>query len=589
MNTFSFASFALATGKSVRRSTEPFRIKSPMDSKGTISFPIGTFISQFDKELLNIAEELGLEPKVSAHFPNTNTILLQKPRIALFADAGSPFLFASILSKAGMNYYPISALEIRRNCIDNYDVLIIPGGGDGGPAAQAEILGERGKQAVKNFVKRGGGVWGSCAGCINIIRVPRTAWKPSTEIREWSSIGGMELINAEYWSSGYSGVGKLLMENLFPTHPVMFGLPTLFEMTWHLGPLMTRAKSRLYWASQATPLLKVKGFTKHWTAAEYVYALEKQFEEGALDRTYAGRGIKEGGFGLMIGRYGSGRVCASGGHPEFGMDPLLEKCGEPAKILLNFILWSTSSNSQNLFETPVKMQLTTNYRSDPVIEKRLFSLVSEKTDELSMELKTLVDKSSGFPYEWFAENNFPSTFGLTGTEKWPSIIKRLVELPSEIARENKSVYRLVFRARKTLMQHNREHLNTIMRHEDSLSEVDQAENELWKQFQLIHDDYIYDRDGVDRVRDYGWQGVLGLLESALDKIKTITRTDCSFKKKINLYSAICDWYLGALYDMLNALTVLQARRTLIIRALRLARASCANFEHSDTHNIDVNQ
>jgi hypothetical protein len=581
LKAFNFACFALTTVKNVQWLVEPFRTKLATEPR-VADLPIGTFITQFDRELLDKAEDLGLQTIVSSESITSKTIFLRQPRIALFADAGSPFPFASVLAKAGMKYSPLSASEIRGNRLKDYNIFIIPGGGDGGPMAQAELLGKEGKQAVKNFVRQGGGVWGSCAGCINIVQISKQMKELGTrEFGDWSSIGDMELINAEYWSVGESGVGRLLVENLLPTHPVMFGLPSFFEMTWHLGPLISRAKTRLEGASRPVPLLRVKNFTKHWTAAEYVYAQEKQFEEGGLDKTYVGRGIAEGRVGVMVGRYGSGRVCASGGHPEFGLDPLLEKWGKPAKMLLNFVLWATSFSRQNLYGTSAEEMPAKCSSSDWVIKSRIFLLTEKKISALRTAIKSLTGKASGFPPEWFADNEFPATFGLTGSEKWPIVVKRLCELPNEIARANMNVYRLALEAERMLLYLKNELLKTNApkrRQHASWITIERVKKEICEQFLVIKEDYVYGVSNFERENDYGWQGVLILLESALNKIKKITSTKPSPEEKVSLYSTICDWYLGALYDLINALTVLQARQTFIIEALKSARTLNAGIK-----------
>jgi putative intracellular protease/amidase len=68
---------------------------------------------------------------------------------------------ARILGRAGMHVVPVGAEEIAAGSLADFDVVIFPGGSG---SKQAAAIGERGREQVRQFVERGGGYIGICAG-----------------------------------------------------------------------------------------------------------------------------------------------------------------------------------------------------------------------------------------------------------------------------------------------------------------------------------------------------------------------------------------------------------------------------------------
>ena len=91
-----------------------------------------------------------------------------------------------ILSPAnGFSARRVTPREIRGGCLDEADVLIMPGGSGSKPAAQLE---EEGRRRIRDFVRGGGGYVGICAGSYL-----------ATTHYDWS----LGLINAQVWDRAH--------------------------------------------------------------------------------------------------------------------------------------------------------------------------------------------------------------------------------------------------------------------------------------------------------------------------------------------------------------------------------------------------
>ena len=88
-------------------------------------------------------------------------------RVAVFVGSGArnvgAFRWLQITTCAkDMEPVFVDGASVRNGALDDADVLVIPGGWSGG---EAETLEADGREKVKDFVRRGGGYIGTCAGC----------------------------------------------------------------------------------------------------------------------------------------------------------------------------------------------------------------------------------------------------------------------------------------------------------------------------------------------------------------------------------------------------------------------------------------
>ncbi len=295
----------------------------------------------------------------------------------------------------------------------------------------------------------------------------------------------------------------------------MLGLPRTFEMVWHLGPLLSKASKSLGDASIPEELIRPIGFTNAWTPAEIILS-DKKITETELEKSYVGRGINEQRSGILVGNFGKGKVCACGGHPEFGMDVLLENPGVAAKIFVNFILWATSNNPIEGLDLPYERSAAA-LNHLPNLSARI---VQSRIRNLQYQIRELVQLSKINPDpEWLKPERAEATFGLTAKEKWPMILERLSNLPSEIESDFHQLLknrRLVLAKLRQLKYSPKSNPRKEERDFDLASGSARMISELEAQLVRLEDCLFYkiDRDKTD----YGYQGVLPLLTSAREKI-----------------------------------------------------------------------
>ena len=92
----------------------------------------------------------------------------EKPlRVAVFVGSGArnvgAFRWLQITTCAkDMASIPVDGAAVRNGALDGADVLVMPGGWSGD---EAKTLEADGREKVKDFVRRGGGYIGTCAGC----------------------------------------------------------------------------------------------------------------------------------------------------------------------------------------------------------------------------------------------------------------------------------------------------------------------------------------------------------------------------------------------------------------------------------------
>jgi len=566
-----FANIALKYGLKVEWTLEAFSQPSRVKTEKT-NYAAGTYLIILDDvdahasdKILDTAETLELKIEVIRGSISCKKTTLSSARVCIYADAGSPYPFASALSESGFDLDPITADQIRKNLLSEFDVLIIPGGGDDGPPRQSELLGKIGRRKIRKFLIGGGNVWGSCAGCCNLILYAEDKFPWAANYEDWKQMRSMNVINSEYWDTGMTGVGKLKVSNLRRDHPLMFGLPEEFELTWHLGPLLSLAKvHNVRRASEPIPLIQAKGFTSAWTAAEYLNSPSDPALPKALDKTYAGRGIKARKYGLIAGYYGRGKVVACAAHPEFGLDPLLEWRGVPARMISNFLFWATSAKSARPIVRRIRKTSGSykHYRACTRPMRKIIGTIERDTAALLRKSTLFTDPI------WLRDKIAASTFGLTAAQKWRLILQRMSELPSEIKVEadeldstvdklNSELDSLLKRLKQADEKSRETKINTV-RNSRLL------EQEIHKSVEWIQ--YVPGSE-----QDYGWQGALALLASASRKIRESVRnyglepTAHSIWK--NPYDLIWDYYLGALFDLMNAKCLLRARRTLAVDTL----------------------
>ena len=182
----------------------------------------------------------------------------------------------------------ITAEHIAAGKLNDFDVIVFPGGSGGG---QGKALGQTGREKVREFVREGGGLVGICAG----------AYLASADY-EWSlHVLDAKVLDRKHWARGFGDVSlkpsKDAAMQLGLNHPHA-------GVYYHQGPLLAPAgkpeiPDYVEWASFATEVTK----------------------EGVPG------GVMPGTTAIASGEFGRGRVLAISPHPEKtdGLDAVIPK------------------------------------------------------------------------------------------------------------------------------------------------------------------------------------------------------------------------------------------------------------------------
>jgi glutamine amidotransferase-like uncharacterized protein len=147
-------------------------------------------MSRLPNLLLSCLLVLGITGSLSRADEPTKPESSPLVRVAIFdfpeSKSGGPENLQRFLTpKNGFQCTLIAPTEIRSGALKNFDVVVFPGGSGGG---QAKQLKPEGREAVRTFVKNGGGYVGICAG----------AYLASSHY-DWS----LNLINARVWDRSH--------------------------------------------------------------------------------------------------------------------------------------------------------------------------------------------------------------------------------------------------------------------------------------------------------------------------------------------------------------------------------------------------
>jgi glutamine amidotransferase-like uncharacterized protein len=226
-------------------------------------------------------------PAIAAEAAGAKTI-----RVAIYADAGasktgSPQLKASLPKEKGFELELVTAEQIRGGALDEFDVLIHPGGSG---SKQGNTLGVEGREKVKKFVEGGGGFIGICAG----------AYLASAQY-PWSlGLLDAQVVDTEHWARGTGEVklkitreGKDALETDEELCPIYYGQ----------GPLLAPAGK--------------DDINDYELLASY---------ETEIAKKGAPTGVMKGTTAIARAKYGKGRVQCFSPHPEKtpGLEPFVQ-------------------------------------------------------------------------------------------------------------------------------------------------------------------------------------------------------------------------------------------------------------------------
>ena len=153
-----------------------------------------------------------------------------RKKVAFYLDNGcvgrAVFCWIKLLTNSPeLEVKFIDGKMLRKNKLDNFDLLFCPGGGS---ARQLAAMQKSGQKIVKDFVRNGGSYLGICAGCFNVLNrpdrlqmlpfdwIPYASGKTAVLAVEVDDAAAKELnIPKDYYWSRYSG-GPVIRKSAAP-------------------------------------------------------------------------------------------------------------------------------------------------------------------------------------------------------------------------------------------------------------------------------------------------------------------------------------------------------------------------------------
>ncbi len=204
----------------------------------------------------------------------------QSIRVAVFVDEGvssTAKLFDVLSSDPQLSATKVSAEDVRAGKLEQYSVLIHPGGSG---SKQGKALGEQGREQVRKFVQAGGGFVGICAG----------AYLAAGE-RDWAlGVLDAKVVDREHWNRGFGNVTLSMSPQGLAILSVTSTKPELY---YHQGPLLAPGNDP-----------NVPDFQCLATF------------ESEIVKNGAPSGVMQGTTAIAMGDYGQGHVICFSPHPE---------------------------------------------------------------------------------------------------------------------------------------------------------------------------------------------------------------------------------------------------------------------------------
>ncbi|HEX4414271.1 MAG TPA: BPL-N domain-containing protein [Lacipirellulaceae bacterium] len=229
---------------------------------------------------------------------------LKPIRIALYADQGAtikslPEVINTLPPTGGFAVSKISADEIRHSALDQYDVVIFPGGSGSG---EGNALSADGRSSVRSFVTHGGGYIGICAG----------AYLASIEY-PWSlGLLNARVLDRPHWDRGTGDVGlKFSAAGKESLHADADTCTIHYEN----GPLLGPGQR--------------EGMQNYELLASYDTEMTQNAPAGMMKGTAA----------IARGKFGDGRVVCFSPHPE--------KTAGRAVFLQSAVRWGAQRDIKN--------------------------------------------------------------------------------------------------------------------------------------------------------------------------------------------------------------------------------------------------
>jgi glutamine amidotransferase-like uncharacterized protein len=185
----------------------------------------------------------------------------------------------------------LTPTDVRASALDRVDVVVFPGGSG---SQHAAALRDEGRQAVREFVRKGGGYVGICAGAF--LATAGYDWSLAL-VNAKTFTGQVKIPGLGMRSMAERGVGTVKIELTEAGKRVFADFPSLVDVPFSGGPILSRAER------EDLPNFVALGSyrTEIWTY---------QPQRGTMTDTPA----------IIAARFGDGLVIAFSPHPERSED-----------------------------------------------------------------------------------------------------------------------------------------------------------------------------------------------------------------------------------------------------------------------------
>ena len=208
----------------------------------------------------------------------------EKPlKVGVYADRGPGGIgavewFRLVEESPDMQLTLLDGPAVRKGALDGLDILVMPGGSS---KTEFDSLGTNGVAKMKDFIRKGGGYIGTCAGCCLLMDGPQKR----ANVFPWNSRGSEPDLFFPRFKLTDAGRTALGLTN------------QTVVMRYHGGPFMWPTTNRIEGA-------KFELWGTFDAEATFKGALKKQ------------KGMY-GAAAIVGGTYGKGRVFATSAHPEY--------------------------------------------------------------------------------------------------------------------------------------------------------------------------------------------------------------------------------------------------------------------------------
>ena len=202
-------------------------------------------------------------------------------QIGVYRDVGTGASVEDLLSALGrfqgVAVQEVKAADIRSGALAEVDVLIHPGGSG---SKQGRHLGDEGREMIRNFISRGGGFIGICAG----------AYLASADYTWSLNVLDARVLDRKHWARGTGMVELRLTDS---GRQILDSDGDELTIFYGQGPLLARHDN--------------PDIPDYETIATYKTEIAKNG---------APKGVMPGTTAIAHGRYGKGRVLCFSPHPE---------------------------------------------------------------------------------------------------------------------------------------------------------------------------------------------------------------------------------------------------------------------------------